>query len=115
MTVGLSEQAKTFVVDKDLNVRSIVGCVPNVTCKQRKCVTYRILIKQLHVQVPEHNALSVCSTVRMPISNTHTETMQLWYRIIQQRHTVLWNEIHAQPEPLHVYSAARTITKMKQL
>ena len=36
MTVGLSEQAKTFVVDKDLNVRSIVGCVPKVTCKQKE-------------------------------------------------------------------------------
>jgi len=33
MTVGRSEQANTFVVDKDLNVRSIVGCVPKVTCR----------------------------------------------------------------------------------
>ena len=29
--MGRSEQANTFVVDSDLNVLSIVGCVPRVT------------------------------------------------------------------------------------
>ena len=31
MTVGRSEQANTFVVERDLNVLSMVGWVPSVT------------------------------------------------------------------------------------
>lgn len=38
MTVGLSEHANTFVVDRDLNVLNTVGCVPSVTWKQLKIV-----------------------------------------------------------------------------
>jgi len=66
MTVGRSEQANTFVVDKDLNVRSIVGCVPKVTCTTKGDISCTGSLK-----ASACNLLSVSSTFRTSISNNH--------------------------------------------